>query len=130
MNDLIAQYYQCFNAADYNGMLALLDDDVLHEPSQGAPRQGKEQFRAFLQHMETCYKEQVIEPVIMGSADGSRAAAEFQLHGSYLQTDGDLPQARGQQYQLRVGAFFELRGGRIIRVSNHSNLQDWLRQIG
>ena len=130
MNDLIAQYYQCFNAADYNGMLALLDEAVLHEPSQGEPRQGKEQFRAFLQHMETCYKEQVIAPVIMVSADGSRAAAEFQLHGSYLQTDGDLPQARGQQYQLRVGAFFELRDGRITRVSNHYNLQDWLRQIG
>ena len=130
MNDLIARYYQCFNAADYDGMLALLDDDVLHEPSQGEPRQGKAQFRAFLRHMETCYKEQVIEPVIMGNADGSRAAAEFQLHGSYLQTDGDLPQARGQQYQLRVGAFFELRGGRITRVSNHYNLQDWLRQIG
>jgi steroid delta-isomerase-like uncharacterized protein len=79
--------------------------------------------------MEECYKEQVINPVIMTSADGTRAAAEFMLQGTYLKTDEGLPPARGQQYTLRVGAFFELKGGRILRVSNHYNLQHWLRQI-
>ena len=129
MKDLIVQYYQRFNAADYDGMLALLDENVVHEPSQGTPRHGKEQFRAFLRHMEACYREQVIDPVVMSSEDGSRAAAEFMLGGTYLKTDGDLPAARGQQYRLRVGAFFEIRDNRITRVSNHYNLQDWLQQI-
>lgn len=129
MQDIISQYYARFNAGDYEGMLALLSDDVLHEPSQGEPRQGKQKFREFLAHMESCYKEQVIDPVIMGTVDGTRAAAEFMLQGSYLKTDGDLPPARGQQYALRVGAFFELRQGLIARVSNHYNLQHWLQQI-
>ncbi|MGA0805289.1 MAG: ketosteroid isomerase-related protein [Pseudohongiellaceae bacterium] len=129
MQDIIKQYYARFNAADYEGMLALLAEDVLHEPSQGEPRPGKPLFRAFLAHMEECYKEQVIDPVIMSSADGTRAAAEFMLKGTYLKTDEGLPPARGQGYTLRVGAFFELKDGRITRVSNHYNLQHWLRQI-
>lgn len=129
MQDIIKQYYARFNNADYEGMLALLAENVLHEPSQGEPRPGKQKFREFLAHMEACYKEQVIDPVIMVSADGTRAAAEFMLQGTYLKTDEGLPLARGQQYTLRVGAFFELQDGKILRVSNHYNLQHWLSQI-
>lgn len=129
MKSVLDQYYQNFNAANYAGMLALLSDDVVHEPSQGDPRKGKQLFREFLQHMERCYKEQVHDPVILVSADGTRAAAEFMLTGTYLNTDSDLPPAKGQQYRLRVGTFFELANGRITRVSNHYNLQHWLRQI-
>lgn len=129
MKAVLEQYYQFFNAGNYEGMLSLLADDVVHEPSQGAPRKGKQTFREFLQHMENCYKEQVIDPVIMTNPDGTRAAAEFMLNGTYLQTDGDLPAARGQQYRLRVGTFFEISGGHITRVSNHYNLQDWTNQI-
>ena len=129
MKSVLDQYYQAFNAGNYEGMLALLSDDVLHEPSQGEPRQGKPLFREFLQHMERCYKEQVIDPVIFVNEDGTRAAAEFMLTGTYLQTDSDLPPAKGQMYRLRVGTFFELANGRITRVSNHYNLNHWLRQI-
>lgn len=126
MKSVLDQYYQCFNAGNYEGMLALLSDDVVHEPSQGEPRKGKARFREFLQHMERCYREQVL---VFVSADGKRGAAEFMLTGTYLKTDSDLPPARGQQYRLRVGTFFEFSAGRITRVSNHYNLQHWLRQI-
>jgi steroid delta-isomerase-like uncharacterized protein len=129
MKSVLDQYYQCFNAGNYEGMLALLSDDVVHEPSQGDPRKGKALFREFLQHMERCYKEQVLDPVLFVSADGKRGAAEFMLTGTYLKTDSDLPPAKGQQYRLRVGTFFEFEEGRITRVSNHYNLQHWLRQI-
>jgi ketosteroid isomerase-like protein len=33
---LIRRYYDCFNAGDVDGMLALLTDDVVHAISQGA----------------------------------------------------------------------------------------------
>lgn len=127
--DLIHNYYTCFNRADYAGMLALLAEDVLHEPSQGLPRKGKALFRDFLAHMENCYKETVLDPVIMASADGKHAAAEFMLSGRYLKTDEGLPAAKGQTYNLRVGAFFDVHEGKITRVSNHYNLQSWLNQI-
>lgn len=128
--DLLALYYGAFNRGDSAAMLALLTDDVVHEPSQGAVRSGKPAFAQFLEHMNRCYSEQVIDPVFLASADGTRMAAEFMLEGTYKQTDGDLPPATGQAYRLRVGAFFALRDGRIARVSNHYNLADWLAQVG
>lgn len=41
----------------------------------------------------------------------------------------DLPPARGQRYERRVGAFFDIADGAIVRVSNHYNLADWLCQV-
>jgi steroid delta-isomerase-like uncharacterized protein len=66
----------------------------------------------------------------MASADGTRAAAEFYIRGTYLNTDEGLPPATGQTYHLRVGAFFEIKEGLVARVTNYYNLTDWLRQVG
>ena len=127
---LIKAYYDRFNARDVDGFLALLSDTVVHEISQGGKEKGKAAFRRFLGHMNACYREKVKNLAVMTSADGRRAAAEFDLTGAYLKTDGRLPKAKGQRYKLRVGAFFEVRRGRIARISNHYNMKDWLRQVG
>jgi hypothetical protein len=37
--------------------------------------------------------------------------------------------ARGQAYVLPAGAFFALRGARIVRITNHYNLGEWVRQV-
>lgn len=126
---ILERYYAAFNRGDADAMLELVHDDIVHEPSQGEPRHGKSAFREFLAHMNRCYAERVIDPVFLASADGSRDAAEFMLTGEYLQTDGDLPPACGQRYELRVGAFFDIADGAIVRVSNHYNLADWLCQV-
>lgn len=127
---LVRAYYARFNARDVDGFLALLAKDVVHEPNQGAARKGKQQFRRFIERMNHSYRERARAPAVMVSSDGRRAAATFVLTGEYLRTDGKLPKARGQRYRLRVGAFFEIRRGKIARVSNHYNLKDWLRQVG
>ncbi len=127
---LIRAYYDRFNARDVEGFLALLSPDVVHEISQGGREKGRAAFRRFLLHMNECYRERVRNLAIMATRDGRRAAAEFDLTGTYLKTDGTLPKARGQRYRLRVGAFFVVKRGRIARVSNHYNMADWLRQVG
>lgn len=127
---LIKAYYDRFNAQDVDGFLALLSDAVAHDISQGGMEKGKPAFAKFLGHMNECYREKVKNLVIMASADGKRAAAEFDLTGIYLATDGKLPKARGQRYKLRVGAFFEVKRGKVARISNHYNMKDWLRQVG
>jgi len=127
--ELLHRYYAAFNRGDSAAMLNLLAEDVVHEPSQGAVRKGKQAFADFLDHMNRCYREQVIDPVFLTSADGTRGAAEFMLEGEYLATDAGLPPASGQSYRLRVGAFFAITDGRITRVSNHYNLADWLDQV-
>lgn len=126
---LIRRYYDLFNSGDRESFLALLADDVVHDINQGASETGKDAFRAFLVRMDRCYREQVQDLAVMASEDGSRGAAEFFIDGTYLATDEGLPPANGQKYRLRVGAFFEVRGGLIARVTNHYNLQDWMRQV-
>jgi steroid delta-isomerase-like uncharacterized protein len=126
---LLQQYYQAFNAGDMKGFVDLLSDDVIHDINQGVSEVGKHRFGQFMEHMNCCYKEEVSKLVIMVSADGSRAAAEFMITGKYLRTDGDLPAANGQTYSLPVGTFFTVHEGKIKRVTNYYNLQDWLKQI-
>jgi steroid delta-isomerase-like uncharacterized protein len=126
---LIREYYQRFNQQDVEGFLALLDENVVHDISQGGRETGKPAFRKFLEHMNGTYREQVRDLAVMVDATGTRAAAEFNLDGTYVATDGSLPPAKGQRYTLVVGAFFEVKNGRITRISNHYNMKDWLRQV-
>lgn len=125
----LAAYYEAFNAGDAAGMLALLDDDIAHHVNEGGVRRGKAAFAEFCSHMGVSYRERLEDMVIFASADGSRGAAEFTVHGEYLQTDPGLPEARGQRYVLPAGAFFALEAGRITRVTTYYNLADWVRQV-
>jgi steroid delta-isomerase-like uncharacterized protein len=127
---LIERYYDAFNRGDREAMLALLAEDVAHDLNQGPREVGRDAFRAFLARMDRCYAERLHDISILVSPDGARAAAEYVVHGRYLATDEGLPDARGQVYRLPGGAFFEVRDGRIARVTNYYNLADWLAQVG
>ena len=127
---LVLDYYAAFNRGDRAAMLALLADDVVHDLNQGARETGRDAFAAFMARMDRSYREQLRDIVVMASPDGSRAAAEYVVHGEYLADDEGLPPARGQRYALPGGAFFDLRDGRIARVTNYYNLQDWIAQVG
>jgi steroid delta-isomerase-like uncharacterized protein len=129
-HDLIARYYATFNGGDRSAFLALLTEDVVHDLNQGDREIGKPVFATFLARMDRCYREQIRDIRITVGADGTHAAAEYVVHGTYLQQDDGLPPATGQTYVLPGGAFFDLRGGKVARVTNYYNLQDWLAQIG
>lgn len=128
--ELVLAYYAAFNRGDWDGMLALLSDDVAHDLNQGRRETGREAFGAFLARMNQSYSEQLRNVVVTATPDGTHAAAEYVVHGQYTADDEGLPPARGQRYVLAGGAFFDVRGHRIARVTNYYNLQDWLRQIG
>lgn len=127
--DVVRAYYGAFNAGDVDGMLACLTEDVRHDINQGATETGIAAFAAFMARMNGCYRERLADLVVMVSADGARAAAEFTVHGEYLRADEGLPPAHGQTYVLPAGAFLALRDGRISRVTNYYNLADWLSQV-
>lgn len=128
--ELIKRYYAAFNAGDMASFLALLTEDVAHDINQGRRETGKEAFARFMQHMNRCYRESLVDFAIMANEAGDRAAAEFVVLGEYLVTDEGLPAALGQRYRLPAGAFFEIRGDRIARVTNYYNLPDWVAQVG
>jgi steroid delta-isomerase-like uncharacterized protein len=126
---LIRTYYEAFNKGDSDAMLAHLTDDVIHDVNQGERRVGKEKFRAFNARMTHHYRERLTEITVLVSKDGTRAAAEFNVNGEYLNTDTDLPAAAGQKYVLPAGTFFAIRDGKIARVTTYYNLTDWIAQV-
>jgi len=126
---LIQAYFDAFNQGEAAAMLACVSDDVEHHVNQGAVRRGRAAFAEFCSHMGVSYREELRDMVIFTSEDGTRAAAEFTVHGEYLQTDPGLPEARGQRYILPAGSFFAIRDGKIARVITYYNLQDWIAQV-
>ena len=127
--DVIAAYFDAFNAGDVDAMLALLDTEVEHHVNEGGIRRGRIAFAEFCAHMSHCYRERLTDIVVFANDDGTRAAAEFTVNGTYLATDTGLPEAKGQTYVLPAGSFFSLANGKITRVTTYYNLKDWMRQV-
>jgi steroid delta-isomerase-like uncharacterized protein len=127
--ELVSTYYAAFNRGDWDAMLACLSPDVAHDLNQGSRETGIEAFRAFLARMNKSYAERLTDIVITATPDGTRAAAEYVVHGTYLADDEGLPPANGQTYVLPGGAFFDIRDGKIARVTNYYNLNDWIAQV-
>jgi len=127
---LLADYYGAFNRRDWPTFLGLLTDDIIHDVNQGGREIGKAAFEAFMDKMNRSYSEEIVDISINVNADGSRAAVEFLVLGKYLKTDEGLPEANGQTYRLPAGAFFDIRDGKVARVTNYYNLNDWLKQVG
>lgn len=125
---IIQDYFDAFNAGDTDAMLACLTDDVAHHVNEGKIRSGKDLFAEFCAHMSRCYRENLTDMVIF--SNGDRAAAEYVVNGTYLATDPGLPQANGQTYKLPAGSFFDIRDGKIARVTTYYNLADWAGQVG
>ena len=124
---LIREYFEAFNRGDVEALLATLAPDVVHEINEGATEVGVDAFRAFKAHMDECYREQIEDLVVMVSGD--RGAAEFIVDGSYIRTDGSLPEARGQQYSIRAAAFFEVANDKVTRITSYYNLDAWIKAI-
>lgn len=126
---LIRAYYDAFNAEDEAAFMALLAEDVVHDINQAAREVGKTAFKAFWARMSRCYKERLTDIVVLTETSGTRAAAEFVVHGTYIAADEGLPPAKGQQYRLPAGAFFSIRDGKVARISNYYNLPEWIAQV-
>jgi steroid delta-isomerase-like uncharacterized protein len=126
---LIARYYAAFNAGDAGGMLDCVADDVEHRVNEGGVRRGRAKFAEFCSHMGVSYREELKDLVIFANEAGTRGAAEFVVHGEYLKTDPGLPEAKGQRYVLPAGGFFDIRDGKIARVTTFYNLNDWIAQV-
>ena len=127
---LLQAYYDAFNRQDMPAFLGLLCDDVIHDINQGGRETGRDAFAGFMERMNRHYREKIVDISVTCNEDGSRAAVEFRVLGEYRVTDEGLPEANGQTYDLPAGAFFEIREGKVARISNYYNLQDWISQVG
>ncbi|HEC58375.1 hypothetical protein LCGC14_0946640 [marine sediment metagenome] len=126
---LLKDYYAAFNRQDMTAFLDMLTDDVIHDVNQGSREVGKAVFSTFMDRMNAHYKEEIVDISITTNEAGDRAAVEFTVLGEYMSTDEGLPEANGQKYNLPAGAFFDIRDGKVARVTNYYNLEDWIKQV-
>jgi steroid delta-isomerase-like uncharacterized protein len=129
MTAVVKRYFEAFNEGDLPAMLECLAEDVEHHVNEGGIRHGKGAFAEFCAHMHRCYREKLTDLVIFTAPDDSRAAAEYVVNGTYVETDDGLPEAHGQSYKLPAGSFFDLKDGKITRVTTRYNLRDWIDQV-
>jgi steroid delta-isomerase-like uncharacterized protein len=127
--ETVSAYYAAFNRGDFDAMLALVHDEIRHEPNQGIPRIGKGLFADFMQKMDASYREQLHDLVLFDGQVPGRVAAEFTVHGIYKQGEPGLPEAKGQTYILPAGAFLEVRDGKVARVTTYYNLELWIELV-
>lgn len=127
--EIVKKYFTAFNEGRTKDMLALLHSDVQHDINQGKSEFGLELFTKFMAHMDECYKEELKNMVYFVSEDNRRVSVEFNVHGTYLKTDGNLPQARGQKYVVPAGSFLEIKEGKIKRVTTYYNLPQWIEMV-
>lgn len=126
---LILRFCAAANRGDVDAMLECVTDDVVHDINQGERETGKAAFRAWIEQYRGSYHEELRDIVVMSIDDGTRASAEFTVHGSYERTAPGQPPAQGQRYVLTAGMFFAVHQGRIARVTPCYNRHDRHTQI-
>ncbi|MBI1227298.1 MAG: isopropylmalate/homocitrate/citramalate synthase [Bacteroidetes bacterium] len=127
--ETVKEYYKRFNAKDFDGMLAMLDPNIRHEPNQGEPRIGLALFTEFMRMMDESYEETLTDMVFYTEANGERVAAEFTVNGIYKKADEGFPPAHGQSYVLPAASFLEVKNGKITRVATFYNLPLWIKLV-
>lgn len=127
--EIVKAYFAAFNAGETQKMTALLHPEVQHEINQGHVEVGVDSFKKFMSHMDECYKEELKNMTVFSSPDSTKFSAEYDVHGTYLKTDGGLPTARGQKYLIRAGSFLEVRDQKIARVTTYYNLPKWIEMV-
>lgn len=126
---LIRQYYDSFNQKNWKQFFNLLDDNIVHEVNEGDKEVGKARFQKFLDRMNTSYDEQINNVIIYEADIKNLFAVQYIVSGTYLKTDPGLPEARGQKYEVKGAAFFEIEEGKIKVITNYYNLNEWLSLI-
>lgn len=127
--NLIQKYYDSFNQQNVEAMLQCLHPEVIHDINEGDSEVGLHAFRQFLNRMNQHYKEYLEDVVVMTDTSGKRACAQFIVNGTYLQTYGGLPPARGQKYAIPALGSFEIADGKIKRVATYYNLKKWIELV-
>lgn len=114
---LVRRFFDALNAADHDAALALVSEDIVHDPAAGERRIGADKLRWFLADHRRRFEETAADLVVMSDGSGARAAAEYTLRGVYRAAAPGLPAATGQRYAVAAGSFLEVEGGVITRLT-------------
>lgn len=127
--EIAKKYYECFNHKNWNEMIQLVSEEVVHEPNQGEPRIGIELFKEFMKMMDDSYEESLSEIDFYVNESESKIAAKFTVNGIYKKGEEGFPEAKNQTYVLPAASFLEFADGKISKISTHYNLPLWIKLV-
>ncbi len=125
----VQAFFDAINASDFDALLDLLHEDVVHDINEADRQIGKPSFRVQLIQAKSAFDETLSDISIMIAENSARVAAEYTRRGTYTQTTNGLPPADGQAFSLQAGTFFEIEDGLITRVTNYFNKAELVRQL-
>jgi steroid delta-isomerase-like uncharacterized protein len=130
---VVRSLFERFNEGDLDGAAALVTDDFeLSDLAAGRTFHGPAGLREWLDLFRTALPDARTE-VVNVLADGGRVASEHIGRGThdgpFVTPAGSIPPT-GRSVELRIGEFYELRDGRIARLSAYYDSATMLRQLG
>lgn len=117
---LVLRYFDAINNQELDALKLLTSEGVLHDVQASDRRVGQQDLVDYFREAYARCREHVFDIAVMVSVDGSRAAAEFTVLGIPLSGgESNAAFGTGQTCRLHGGTFFEMRGDRIVRISNY-----------
>jgi steroid delta-isomerase-like uncharacterized protein len=126
---VLVAFVEAWNRHDLAAIDTLAASDAVHEDMALEFRgTGPAEFKAFMQQtygMIPDFDWRLTEVLV----DGARAAAEWNLAGTY---SGDTPAGpvKGKRFSIRGASIVTTEGGKIKRFTDYYTLTDFYRQVG
>lgn len=111
---IIENFYRYFNDSELEKLLTLISENCTYEINHGGIKKGKKEAYECFKYGYEHYKEKVSNIIYMVSDDGRFVAVRFVINGKYLKTDESKIPAMGQNYELDIFNFFEIKNNQIV----------------
>ena len=126
---VLEAFVQAWNRHDTAGIDTLVAPDAVHEDMALEFRgTGAKEFKGFMQHTYQTIPDfdwRLGEVLV----DGTRAAAEWTLAGTYT---GETPSGpvKGKRFSIRGASVVKTEAGKIKQFTDYYTLVDFYRQVG
>lgn len=122
-------YYTAYNAEDVEGQIKLMTDDVVYHSNSDKIRTGAKAYRKYTIGLFKEIDEKCIDIKYFVDETQGVVTAQSRAEGKYVTSSDGLPKAKGQKYNIPVVEVFEIKNGKISKLTTYYNEDLWKTQI-
>lgn len=126
---IIESFYHYFNTANLDKLFSLISEDIENEINYAEAMKGKEKAIKFIKYNMEHYDEHASDYTYMISDDGNHVAVKLKVTGKYIKTDQSNIPAIGQNYELTVFNYFEIKNNQIFKAKCYFDESELSRQL-
>lgn len=122
-------YYMAYNKADVEGQTKLMTDDMIYHSNSDKIRVGKDAYHKYTVGLFKEIDEKCIDIKYFVDEAQGVVTAQSRVEGKYVTSSEGLPKAKGQKYNIPVVEVFEIKDGKIKKLTTYYNEDLWKTQI-